>query len=337
MQMWQALTLGGLQGVAELFPISSLAQTILIPALLGWRINAEGQDYLAFVVALHLATAVALVLYFWRDWLRVVNGLVGGLARGKPVATAEGRFAWLLVAGTVVVGVVGLGAEKRIRQLFEDRTKFWIVAAILVVNGFVMLFGDYVKRRAARGHPTTEPEHVPDAPRPATDLGVHNALTGGPLVPPSPPLVDTGGVVAYATPAALGGPHVKRAEDLSFPQAIAVGAAQVLALLPGISRSGVTIIGGLWAGLPYEQASRFSFMLATPVIAAAALLKMPKLLHQGHDVIVQAAAGSAVAFVTAYLSVAFLMRYFHTNRLSPFGYFCIVFGGAAAVWLKMHP
>jgi undecaprenyl-diphosphatase len=312
--MWQALALGALQGVAELFPISSLAQTIIIPALLRWNINQTGQDYLAFVVALHLATAVALVLYFWRDWIGVVRGFVG---LGRP---GEGRFAWLLVAGTVIVGVAGVKGEKKIRELFEDPRKAWIVAAILVANGFVMLLGDFVKHRAAQLHPATEPEHVPDAYVPTTDDAVHAALTGAP--------------VATARPAVA--PPGKVAEDLTFPQATAVGAAQVLALLPGISRSGVTIIGGLWAGLTYEQASRFSFMLATPVIAAAALLKVPKLLHEPKAIRLMALEGSAVAFVTAYLSVAFLMRYFHTNRLSPFGYFCIVFGGAAAVWLKMH-
>ena len=319
MQLWQALVLGALQGVAELFPVSSLAQTIIVPALLGWHLHSDDptkqQDYLAFVVALHLATAVALVLYFWRDWMKVVRGFVG---LGRPT---EMRFAWLLVAGTVIVGGVGLVAEKKIRALFEDPRKAWVVAAILVANGFVMLLGDYVKHRAALAHPTTEPEHVPDTFTPATDDAVHAALVGAP--------VATAGL-ALAT-------RGKVAEDLTFTQATTVGAAQVLALLPGISRSGVTIIGGLWAGLPYEQASRFSFMLATPVIAAAALLKVPKLLKEPKDVRLMALEGSAVAFVTAYLSVAFLMRYFHTNRLWPFGAFCIAFGGGAAYWLKMHP
>ena len=321
MQDWQAMVLGALQGVAELFPISSLAQTILIPALLGWQLNGEGSDFLAFVVALHLATAVALVLYFWRDWLRVARGLVGSATRGRLVYDDASKFAWLLVAGTVIVGVVGLAAEHKIRELFDKPRMAWIVGCVLVANGFVMLFGDLVKRRAARAHPVTQPEHLPDGPGAASDMALHNALTGGPVV---------------ATPAAVGRPKV--AEDLTFPQATAVGAAQVLALLPGISRSGVTIIGGLWAGLSYEQASRFAFMLATPVIAAAALKKIPDLLKQkDHHLLVMAAEGSAVAFVAAFLSIAFLMRYFHSNRLAPFGYFCIVFGGAAAVWLKIHP
>ena len=322
MQMWQALVLGGLQGVAELFPISSLAQTILLPALLGWKVNAEEHDFLAFVVALHLATAVALVLYFWKDWRRVLLAYAGSLKRGRLVYDDDSKFAWLLVAGTVVVGVVGLAGEKKVRQLFEDPRKAWIVAAVLVVNGFIMLLGDFVKHRAAKQHPATEPEHDGDGGvrvNVSSDQAVTNALSGGP-------------VLAYA-PARVG---PKRAEDLTFAQATAVGAAQVLALVPGISRSGVTIIGGLWAGLTYEQATRFAFMLATPVIFAASLLKVPKLLKEGHDTLLQAAAGSALAFVTAYLSIAFLMRYFHSNRLAPFGYFCILFGGGAAYWLKTH-
>ena len=219
MHMWQALVLGGLQGVAELFPVSSLAQTIIIPALLRWHLTSGGEDkdYLAFVVALHLATAVALVLYFWRDWVRVASGMIRGLVGGKPTGNPDAKFGWLLVAGTVVVGVVGLAAEKRIRQLFEDPRKAWLVAAILVANGFVMLFGDYVKHRAATRHPDTEPEHVPDEPRPATEASLHNALAGGPLV--SPPVVNEGGVVAYGTLVR----RAKRAEDMSFPQATAVG------------------------------------------------------------------------------------------------------------------
>ena len=129
----------------------------------------------------------------------------------------------------------------------------------------------------------------------------------------------------------------KLAEDITFQQAFVVGASQCFALLPGISRSGVTIIGGLWAGLTYEQASRFAFMLATPVIAAAAILKIPDLLKQPHDQIMLAVYGSIVAFVAAYLSIKFLMAYFHSKNLSPFGYFCIAMGVASAVYLKMHP
>ena len=320
MQLWHALFLGGLQGVAELFPISSLAQTILIPALLKWNdVNRTGDDYLAFVVALHLATAVALVVYFWKEWRRVLLSYAGSVTHGRLVYDRDSKFAWLLVAGTVVVGVAGLAGEKYIRKLFDDPSRAWVVGGILAVNGLVMLAGDFVKRRAARAHPGTDPEHLSPADQhAAADRAMHAALIGGPVAP-----------------AAVGrGP--KRAEDLTFPQATAVGAAQTLALVPGISRSGVTIIGGLWAGLTYEEATRFAFMLATPVIFAASILKVPKLLREGHQTVMLAVYGSLVAFVAAYLSTRFLMRYFHTGRLAPFGYFCIAFGGFAAVYLKVY-
>jgi undecaprenyl-diphosphatase len=332
MTLFQALFLGLLQGVAELFPISSLAQTILVPALLGWKFAQE--DYLAFVVALHLATAVALVIYYRKDWIAVVTAFAGCLTHRKLVYDRQSKFAWLLVAGTVIVGAAGLAGEKRIRTLFDDPGLAWAVGAILVANGFFMIFGDYVKRRAARRNPT-EPEHVPGPT--GADAAVHAAFLGRPM---------TSTVAAGATDVAPR--YAKRAEDLSFTEATLVGAAQTAALLPGISRSGVTIVGGLFAGLTYEEATRFSFMLATPVIGLAAILKVPKLIkppagltpHQlelFHDTQKLALYASGVAFVAAYLSVKFLVRYFHSNRLSPFGYFCIAFGLFAAVWLKMYP
>ena len=259
MLLWQALILGLIQGVGELFSVSSLAQTILLPAL-------------------HLATAVALAIYFWKDWEIVIRAFLGSLQRKKLVYDAPSKFAWLLVAGTLVVGAVGGAFEKRFRVFFDDPKYYWIVAAILVVNGVLMLAGDFAKRKAAL-----------QAER-------------------------------------------KKAEELSFPQGILVGAAQTLALVPGISRSGVTIVGGILAGLSYEEASRFSFMLATPVIGLAALLKLPALL-KSPAAIKLAAPAALVSGVAAYLSVAFLMRYFKHNRLSPFGYYCIAFGAFAMMAL----
>jgi undecaprenyl-diphosphatase len=109
-------------------------------------------------------------------------------------------------------------------------------------------------------------------------------------------------------------------------------------LLPGISRSGVTMVAGLFAGLTYEESSRFTFMLATPVIALAAVLKVPSLLHSKTPGLLEMSIyGSIVAGVAAYLSIRFLMRYFHTNRLWPFGVFCLIFGLSSAVYLKSHP
>ena len=279
MQLWQALILGVIQGVGELFPVSSLAQTILLPALLRWQINQADSDFLAFVVALHLATAIALVLYFWKDWRIVVMAYLGSLKRGKLIYDSASKFAWLLAAGTVIVGGVGAVFEKKFRQFFDNPDLYWVVAAILVLNGVLMILGDIVKRRAKSQN--------------------------------------------------------RQAVDMTLIEGAAVGAMQTFALFPGISRSGVTIVGGLLAGLSYEEASRFSFMLATPVIGLAALLKTKALLHNRHEL--QLALPSAVvAGITAYLSVAFLMRYFKHNRLSPFGYYCIAFGGFAMVVLLMR-
>jgi len=314
MHVWQAVLLGLLQGVAELFPVSSLAQTILIPALLGWNLDQKDSNFLAFVVALHLATALALVIYFWKDWKKVVMAFLGCVTRGKLVYDRESKFAWMLVAGTVIVGAVGLALEHHLREFFEDPGMTWVVGVILVGNGFVMMLADIMKLRILNKVPT-EMEHAPD-------LAMHAALVGRP--------------VALKSPSA-GGPGVQRkmAEDLTFTEATIVGAAQTLALLPGISRSGVTIIGGLFAGLTYEEASRFSFMLATPVIGLAAVLKVPTLLKpENHAILLNAVYGSIAAFIAAFLSVKFLMKYFHNNRLSPFGYFCIIFGLFCAIYLK---
>jgi undecaprenyl-diphosphatase len=294
MTLWQALILGALQGISELFPVSSLAQTILLAALLGWDLQFEASDFLAFLVALHLATAIALLIYFWSDWKRVFAAYLGSIKRQKLVYDQASKFAWLLVAGTVIVGLIGLGFEKHLRSLFDQRRYAWIVAVVLVVNGLGMLVADFLKRRAS-----------------AVDLGPRG----------DDPAVD---------PATQKRP----AEDLTFIEGAAIGATQALALVPGISRSGATIASGLLAGLSYEQASRFSFMLATYVIGLAAILKVPSLLHHEARRILWLTIPSALlAGLTAYLSTRFLMKYFRHHRLAPFAWYCIVFGTYALVML----
>jgi undecaprenyl-diphosphatase len=294
MTLWQALILGALQGISELFPVSSLAQTILLAALLGWNLEFEASDFLAFLVALHLATALALLIYFWSDWKRVFAAYLGSIKRGRLVYDQASKFAWLLVAGTIIVGLVGLAFEKRLRNLFDQRHYAWIVAAVLIVNGIGMLLADFFKRRAS-----------------ATDLGPKG---DDPSVDPTS--------------------QKRHAEDLTFIEGAAIGATQALALIPGISRSGVTIASGLLAGLSYEQASRFSFMLATYVIGLAAVLKVPSLLHHDARRILWMTIPSAlVAGVTAYLSTRFLMKYFRHHRLAPFAWYCIVFGTYALAML----
>ncbi len=305
MQLWQALLIGALQGVSELFPVSSLAHTILIPALLMWNINQNGGDFLAFVVALHLATAIALLIYFWRDWRDVLMAFVGSIRLRQLVYDSKSKFAWLLVAGTVLVGIFGLLFEKKLRELFDDPSRAWIVAVLLIVNGFIMLFGEFLRKRSAQ---TTQPQ----------------------------PQLQPVGVAAGYNQAAVepGGQQIqlKEAEQLTFPEATGIGGSQILALFPGISRSGVTMIGGLLAGLSHEAAARFSFMLATPVIGLAALLKVPDLFKpDARGMLGTTVLASLIAGVTAYISIRFLMRYFETKRLSPFGYYCMLAGALSLI------
>jgi undecaprenyl-diphosphatase len=281
----QAISLGLLQGISELFPVSSLAQTILLPALIGWHFDRSDTDFLAFVVALHLATAVALLIFFWRDWKVVFEAYLGSAKRGKLVYDQASKFAWLLVAGTIITGLVGAVVEKKVRKLFENPKYFWIVAAVLVLNGVFMLFVELLKKNVSK------------SPSPAEDSGTHAAGEG------------------------------RHADDLTFIEATAIGATQSFALVPGVSRSGVTIVAGLLAGLSYEEAGRFSFMLATPIIGLAALKEMPMLLKPDmRPMLGVTVIAALIAGVTAYLSVRFLMRYFRHNGLGPFGWYCIAFG-----------
>ena len=311
MVLWQALVIGALQGVSELFPVSSLAHTILIPALLQWNINQEAGDFLAFVVALHLATAIALFIYFWRDWRDVLLAFVGSAQRRKLVYDDKSKLAWLLVAGTILVGIFGLVFEKPLRKLFDDPKTSWIVAALLIVNGGIMLYGEYLRRRAEQ---TTN--RVVAQPQPVA-AGSYRGTTN--------------------EAAQLQAGRLKEVEELTFPQAAGIGASQILALFPGISRSGVTIVTGLWAGLTHEAAARFGFMLATPVIGLAALLKLPDLFKpEARDLLGTTVLAAILAGITAYISVRFLMRYFETKRLSPFAYYCLIAGLISLVVLLVR-
>jgi undecaprenyl-diphosphatase len=264
-----------LQGASELFPISSLGHTVLVPALLGWRIDRSDPSFLSFVVALHLGTAVALVIFYWPDWVPIVRGLAQSVARGRLGDSAPERIGWLLVAGTIPVAILGVFFEKPVRALFSSTA---IVGGFLMVNAFIMFGGEWMKAREKAVRPLA-------------------ALTWG--------------------------------------QAAAVGTAQALALFPGISRSGTSMVAGLVAGLSHEDAARYSFLLATPAIAAASLLELPKLFApEAHGILTESLAGSVLSGVTAYWSVAFLTRYFRSNDLRPFGWYCLI-AGAIAVGLAV--
>lgn len=270
---FQALILALLQGVSELFPVSSLGHTILVPALLHWRnINRADPTFLAFVVLLHLGTALALIVYYRARWRAIVRALIASVIRGRLSSDRDERIGWLLVVGTIPVGVLGVLFEEPVRALFGSPTP---AAVFLAINGLVMFAGEALRRR-----------QMADAGR------VDHAI-----------------------------------EHLSFVQSVLVGFAQSFALLPGISRSGASMVAGLLCDLDHEDAAEFSFLLATPVIFAAALLETRYLVAPGaHVALVQAVLGGLVAAIAAYLSVAFLMRYFKSNDLRPFGWYCLIVG-----------
>ncbi len=294
---FQAIIIGLLQGVTELFPVSSLGHSVLLPALLGWHKvlsdqSAQESPFLAFLVGLHVATALALLWFFRADWVRIVSGLLRSL-RTRRIETADERLGWLLVVATIPAGLVGVTFEHELRTLFA---KPLAAAIFLTVNGGILLAGERLRREQQQ-------KRLVEA---ADGMAV--------LHPPQ------------ATPGS--GPGRSRAlSTLSFSGAALIGAAQILAFFAGISRSGATMVAGLSRGLDHEDAAHFAFLLATPIILAAGVYKLPDLLGPNGDGIRgQVLVGSLVAAVAAYLSVRFLTRWFETRTLTPFAIYCLVVG-----------
>ncbi len=284
----QAIVIGIVQGVTELFPISSLGHSVLLPELLGWDKLVTGQSadesfYLAFLVGLHVATAIALLIFFWQDWVKVIAGFFSSI-RTRRIDTPAERMAWLLVIGTIPVGIVGLVFEHNLRTIFAKPTA---AAIFLTINGVILLAGERLRRRAEVRRLVLTHEHHTD---PGDEVG-------------------------------------RDLDTLNLKEGAFVGSAQILALFAGISRSGVTMVAGLLRGLDHEDAMRFSFMLATPIILAAGVYKLPDLLgHNGDHIRGQVLAGSIAAGIAAYISVRFLDRYFRTRTLTPFAIYCLVVG-----------
>lgn len=271
----QAMLLAILQGVSELFPISSLGHTVLVPALLRWHIDQGSESFLAFVVVLHLGTALALVVFYRTTWVRLIAALVRTLVRGRITDDPDERTIWLLVVGTIPVGILGVLLQSAVKSLFASPIP---VSLFLFANGWLMLLGEWLRRRQ-KSHETQPYRKLP---------------------------------------------------ELKAGDAILVGFAQSLALLPGISRSGASIVAGLLRDLHHEDAANYSFLLATPVIFAASVLEIPRLFAPGAGVALgEAAVGGVLAAITAYASVAFLTRWFRNNDLSPFAWYCVVAGAVS--------
>ncbi len=287
----QSIVMGVLQGVTELFPVSSLGHSVVIPSLIpGWHGLARAQSrpesfFLAFLVALHVGTALALLLFFRREWIKIIGGFFRTLGK-RRIDTPDERMAWLLVVATVPAGISGVIFEHLFRVVFA---KPLAASVFLLVNGVILLAGERVRKRA-------EVKAV------AVRHGTYE------------------------------GSDFRRLDTLEFREAGVIGVSQVFALLAGISRSGITMVAGLVRGLDHEDAARFSFLLATPIILAAGVYKLPDLLGPlGDGIRTKALVGGIVAGVTAYFSVKFLVRYFEVQTLTPFGIYCLVLGAVLIV------
>ena len=289
---FRAIVLGLIQGVTELFPISSLGHSVLIPALLGWTgiVQSESGEssFLAFLVVLHLGTSIALFIYFRDVWFAIIGDLFRSIRRRRLVS-ADARLGVLLIIATIPAGLTGLLFEHELRTLFA---KPLAAAIFLTINGLVLLGGELLRRRTAVGAPMLQ-----------------------------------------ANPSGrLDRPVGRSIESLKYSEAAFIGVVQIGALFAGLSRSGITMVGGLLRGLDHEDAARFAFLLATPIIFAAGLYKIPDFTgHLGDGIRGQAFVGAIVAGIAAYFSTRFLLRFFETRSLTPFGIYCLVAGAFCIV------
>ncbi|HEX4258309.1 MAG TPA: undecaprenyl-diphosphate phosphatase, partial [Streptosporangiaceae bacterium] len=404
----EALVVGLFQGVTELFPVSSLGHSVLIPALVGgsWAkdlsVTAPNSPYLAFIVGMHVATALAMIIYFWRDWVRIIGGFFTSI-RDRRVETVDQRLAWMIILGTIPVGIVGALLQHAVQKTFAKPV---VVAVFLAINGLILLSGERLRRRQAAaelaqgraGYADYEDYADEAVPREARggrgeapayrdprldetridglryqDPGIDDTRIDGPRWDEYEPPGGQGGQGGYPrqddtrggwytdesssqagsgqggygqggyqddsyqndfweeprgrrqdprNPAearhsapARGQRALKEQEanegieadqrlvKLGFGRAIFLGSLQILALLPGISRDGIVMIGGMFRGLPRSDAARFSFLLSAPVIFAAGALKLPDLMGpDGAGIRGQVLAGSIVSGIGAYLA-----------------------------------
>jgi undecaprenyl-diphosphatase len=285
--MFQAIIIGLIQGLSELFPISSLGHSVIIPQVLGWHIHQNAQYFLTFLVATHFATAVVLFFFFWSDWVQILKGLARSfMAREIAPDDSYAKLGWLLVIGTIPAGLLGLLFQQSLSNLFSSAQ---VASLLLALNGVILFSAERLRKRAKSRFYRRQQRS------------------------------DT------------------RIAKLTWLQAAGIGAAQAAALLPGISRAGSSMAGSLLSGLNNEDAARFSFLLATPVIGAAAVLKLPSLFDASIAPMRNAIiAGALCAALAAFLSVRFLVRYFQTKTLTPFAIYCFVTGICFFTYLRIR-
>ncbi len=360
----EASVVGLIQGVTELFPVSSLGHNVLIPALVGgsWaadlNVSAPESPYLAYIVGLHVATAIGLLIYFWRDWLRIISGFFSSI-RDREVKTVDQKMAWMIILATVPVGLVGVKFEHTFRVIFGEPIR---AAIFLMVNGVILFAGEKFRTRkslaaeaelaaeadpaggrAARRAPAAAPSTAVAGAAVAAAAGAAGpggtasgaaAMPGGPA---APAMHASGQRAERQLESARAYAADTRLSKVGYWQALLIGSTQILALFAGISRDGVVMVGGMFRGLSRQDAARFSFLLSTPVIFAAGVLKVGDLFGPlGDGIRGQVLVGSILSGVGAYLSVRFLMKYFQTRTLTPFAIYCLVVGLGSTIYLSVR-
>ena len=346
----EAMVVGLVQGVTELFPISSLGHNVLIPAWIGgsWakdlNVSTPESPYLAFIVGMHVATALAMIIYFWRDWLRIIGGFFSSL-RYRRIQTPDQRLAWMIIVATIPVGIAGLALEHLFRTTFA---KPIVTSVFLAINGFVLFAGWRLSRREAapgtRHAQVTEPLAGAQQTAPAGYRAEYATATGPSAGGPAPPGRAAGqhssgrrALRQEETSEAI--ETDQRLASVGFVQAFILGAIQTFALLPGISRDGVVMVGGMFRGLTLKDAARFSFLLSAPVILAAGALKIPDLAGPlGNGVRPQILAGSILSGVGAYIALVLFMRWVRksSGTLLPFSIYCFVVGIGSLIYLSVR-
>jgi len=255
----RALILGMLQGGTEFLPVSSSGHLVLVPWLLGWSAPS-----LAFDAVLHWGTAIAVVVYFWREWVDMIHSALRSIVQ-RSFVDDEARLAWLIVLGAIPAAVLGYLLNDFFERLFSQPA---------VTAGFLLITAAF--------------------------------LLGSELL----------------------GRAVRRVDEINWKDALVVGFAQALAILPGISRSGSTISAGLIRGLRRDTAARYSFLLGTPVILGAGLFKLVDLV-QGGDLAAQYPAllvGFFAAGAVGLGCIHFFLRYLRRRGLVPFAIYCTAAG-----------
>ena len=341
----EAGVVGLLQGITELFPVSSLGHAVLIPAIIGgqWAqdldVSKAESPYLAFIVGLHVATALAMIVFFWRDWLRIIGAFFGslrhvvapepGTRRFEPQGTDQ-TLAWMIIVATIPVGIAGLLLEHTFRTIFSRPL---LTSSFLFVNGLILLAGEARRRRGA----AAESEQVAMDVQMAAERQRATVAAGGPG-PVGGGRHSSGQRAVKQEQAGLAVAADRRLTGLGLVAAFFLGAVQILALLPGISRDGIVMVSGMFRGLSRQDAARFSFLLSAPVIFAAGLLKIKDLTGPlGAGIRGQVLFGSLLSFIGAYLALRFLVRYLSNpaRTLTPFAIYCLAAGLGAFIFLTV--